>query len=1030
MQIKHSTQQQFNLGTYFGISSDINGIVSLSRKNLFENSSFEFDNNPADTGNPPDNIAWLWNIYKPGGITDTYIPLLDMSLHTSGTKSQKLTYTSVSGKELFFGQAINVIENTDYSFSTDVLIDDPINFTVVLKVEFRRLDDTYISGLTSNAIIPTSFIRMLWNFKTPLLTARVRLWICLKPNVGVTLPITGSIWIDSAQFELGNIPTTYVEKYNYNHGEYVSSPINVPELNSHKLEITSSVPTDTYLKLQIRSATSLQLLQSSLWYGPTSQTDYYEQISTVPTELISNPGFEIINPTNILLPNNWWTYTTGGTSHKLTYPEPGRIGGSSVSIEYITTSGYSALWGYNVNIDITKKYKLSGWIKTQNIIGTGARIGIDWKSATANLSSNTVVSNITGSTDWLYFEGIVTPNPLSNHGSIVLSLNNATGKVWFDDISFKEVTNVTKEWSMNPIHKNDSYIQYKILFDTNNDYNSPSVYDIRINYSLPIPEIHDIELSSISKGISYSFYPGETINFKIEVVNHSGINNIGICNIKLIDNLNYSYNIPLIPDIIIDNNRRYYICSFTIPTGSVHIGTWEAIINIINSNQIPFSESVFLKIRDNYNQIPQQMKIGILQAYQFNASTQTNINNAITSFTAYRGVDIWKLSIRWSYLEYKRGEYDINYVNAIIQIMNAAQLNSAKFQLGIAQQNFPDWVNNGKWDTGSRYTTYYINKYLTETWKYLSSQIMNHPAFDSYLIINEENNISTSIPNIESIYIKSNSKVVSIIKSIDKIHRVTIRPNTTESYVRTVIGNNGNHDYDYGTGTYPTGAQWFGIHEDPISYTSYMTMSVRFRHSPLIFNSPGGIGEIGLFSSTAIDEHKLIALERSMSIAYDNGYTEFQIWEGSFSFSQPQLYIPRLLSFRNSLLKRSRLSRFNVRILNDVVGDGLIQHPTLWNVPYFIDVNNEQYYNLIRKLDELGYSWFYTITKADPLQPQIYDTTITLSEIKGQTVAAQNILITTRLQNIISAGRIKTWSLTPTEPIEILCPQLSTVLTI
>ncbi|MDA8137009.1 MAG: hypothetical protein M0036_00025, partial [Desulfobacteraceae bacterium] len=84
---------------------------------------------------------------------------------------------------------------------------------------------------------------------------------------------------------------------------------------------------------------------------------------------------------------------------------------------------------------INKTYKFSGWIKTQNIVGSGAIAVIDWKSSTnTHLGTSYVTSAKTGTNAWTRFEGIVTPKPNSTIATVVLRLSNSSGKVWFDDI--------------------------------------------------------------------------------------------------------------------------------------------------------------------------------------------------------------------------------------------------------------------------------------------------------------------------------------------------------------------------------------------------------------------------------------------------------------------------------------------------------------------------------------------------------------------------------------------------------------------
>lgn len=151
-------------------------------------------------------------------------------------------------------------------------------------------------------------------------------------------------------------------------------------------------------------------------------------------QLLKNPGFEDG------MPNDWQTYSTG-TTQIHTYPEEGRRDGYSIAIEYkIRELNKMAAWVQNIQIDHTKKHKLSGWMKIQNIIGNGAVIRVDWKDVTGRfLGTSNIMMYKSGTISWTYFEGEVIPNPGAILATIVLELYNCSGKVWFDDISFSDV---------------------------------------------------------------------------------------------------------------------------------------------------------------------------------------------------------------------------------------------------------------------------------------------------------------------------------------------------------------------------------------------------------------------------------------------------------------------------------------------------------------------------------------------------------------------------------------------------------------
>lgn len=149
--------------------------------------------------------------------------------------------------------------------------------------------------------------------------------------------------------------------------------------------------------------------------------------------LLLNPGFETGTVGN---PDNWWTYTGDGTL-LFTYPEPGRLGGSSVTISSPNTLNEGS-WGQTVAVDSAKTYTLSGYMKTQNIVG-GVVIGIDWDNISENWIGYTELASIEGTVAWTYYTGNITPPAGAAYGNIILEFWYITGKAWIDDMSFSEV---------------------------------------------------------------------------------------------------------------------------------------------------------------------------------------------------------------------------------------------------------------------------------------------------------------------------------------------------------------------------------------------------------------------------------------------------------------------------------------------------------------------------------------------------------------------------------------------------------------
>lgn len=546
-------------------------------------------------------------------------------------------------------------------------------------------------------------------------------------------------------------------------------------------------------------------------------------------------------------------------------------------------------------------------------------------------------------------------------------------------------------------------MQYKVDFSTTDQTYSPSLHDATIRYGVSIPEIHWTNVLANDGRQKYAFEPGENANFKVEVLDFKNILNIDHVNISIFntsDDLVLQDSMATGTDI--SDVKRYYEYSYTFPDKAA-MGLWKVNISVVNKEGQNCSENMFLKLRELYTSPPpQKMTLGALAYdYGFTGDVQTDIEE----YSKYEGLEIWKVGIRWDILEPDRGSFNEEYVNTILEFMDGAHEHGAKVQIGIAQQYFPSWMNDGNADSENRYQ-YRSTVYLADTWMRLADRIKDHPALGSYLVINEENHVRDA-----NVYLRSLNNVASSIKSIDSNsdHRIAIRPNTYNTFIRTRIAQGGIQDYDYGNTAYPTSSAWyFTDYENSTSETSYLRMS-RLRSSTVAYGCAGGVGEIGFYKApmdTFSDEEKLAAFERAMSIAYDQGMDEFVMWEGSFSFADPEMYFPKLKAYRDDLVTQPRPTCFDVRILIDN-GEWFWTESSPQESA--LNISDQPYKHLVETLDEIGYIWFYTHPDATSLQNVCYKATINFSEIKGKTEAEQDILVSERLGDISPSGKRYLW---------------------
>jgi alpha-N-arabinofuranosidase len=145
------------------------------------------------------------------------------------------------------------------------------------------------------------------------------------------------------------------------------------------------------------------------------------------TQFVTNGSFEEMEGDN---PKGWQprSWQRGGAAFAV---EPtGHSGGRSVMIS--SEKGADASWLATVPVRPYSRYKLSGWIKTQDLVrdtSRGAQINIngeeEWRTA-----------SITGTQDWtkVEVEFDAGPNDALEVTCLFGGWGRATGKAWFDDV--------------------------------------------------------------------------------------------------------------------------------------------------------------------------------------------------------------------------------------------------------------------------------------------------------------------------------------------------------------------------------------------------------------------------------------------------------------------------------------------------------------------------------------------------------------------------------------------------------------------
>lgn len=156
--------------------------------------------------------------------------------------------------------------------------------------------------------------------------------------------------------------------------------------------------------------------------------------------LLPNASFETGREAT---PADWSPYVWAGAPG-FAWDTQGHTGARSVKIG--AASGSDASWWTTVRVEPNTDYRISGWIRTENVVplGGGAGAVLD-----AHGLTGTTTPVLTGSHDWTRVETVI------NSGSrTVLQINatlggggRARGAAWFDDVVLAPVANV-RTWRL------------------------------------------------------------------------------------------------------------------------------------------------------------------------------------------------------------------------------------------------------------------------------------------------------------------------------------------------------------------------------------------------------------------------------------------------------------------------------------------------------------------------------------------------------------------------------------------------------
>jgi putative membrane-bound dehydrogenase-like protein len=148
---------------------------------------------------------------------------------------------------------------------------------------------------------------------------------------------------------------------------------------------------------------------------------------TTPKNRLANASFENERDGR---PLDWRPATHGGRG-ELTLSEGGRSGGRSARIA--STQGADVSWSQAVSVEPDTNYRLSAWIKTENVTGAqGALLNVHELQGTVTVRTPAV----TGTKDWTRVE---TTFNTGDHTRLTINClfggwGRSTGTAWFDDV--------------------------------------------------------------------------------------------------------------------------------------------------------------------------------------------------------------------------------------------------------------------------------------------------------------------------------------------------------------------------------------------------------------------------------------------------------------------------------------------------------------------------------------------------------------------------------------------------------------------
>ena len=126
-------------------------------------------------------------------------------------------------------------------------------------------------------------------------------------------------------------------------------------------------------------------------------------------------------------------------------PGMGRNGTTAIAYSFVTNRPYLAPVAQKVKFEPTETYRISCWVRTENVKPPkgepGAKIGFEWKDSSGRCEG-VYSRQITGTKDWTYMSFLTPQIPkhiTSSRVQIYVGYGRTPGRAWFDDVSVEKI---------------------------------------------------------------------------------------------------------------------------------------------------------------------------------------------------------------------------------------------------------------------------------------------------------------------------------------------------------------------------------------------------------------------------------------------------------------------------------------------------------------------------------------------------------------------------------------------------------------